>query len=68
MVVHSVLYGPAISQSDWRKAGVYQLAYGMEILLTFHKVFNPVVLVFLYKTETGRSSITKIFKKCHVYS
>ena len=26
-VVRIVLYGPAISQSDWRKAGLYQLPY-----------------------------------------
>ena len=26
-VVHIVLYGPAISQSDCKKAGPYQLAY-----------------------------------------
>ena len=32
-VVRIVLYGPAISQSDCRKAGPYQLAYNNAVVL-----------------------------------
>ena len=49
-VVRIVLYGPAISQSDCRKAGPYQLPCNKSLLLTgllgpYWKMQSPIIFV-----------------------
>ena len=48
-VVHIVLYGPAISQSDCRKTGPYQLSYNDEFYYSQHSF--AIVLGHSLNTE-----------------
>ena len=41
-VVRIVLYGPAISQSDWRKAGPYQLPFNKITYDDDKSLLNPL--------------------------
>ena len=56
-VVRIVLYGPAISQSDCRKAGPYQLPSNKGEILTWED------LNCIPKKKIGKTSLSPVIKK-----
>ena len=50
-VVRIVLYGPAISQSDCRKTGPYQLPCNNMLLGPYGKIFGPLFVRSVRKAK-----------------